>query len=72
MARLPMVHTIQGACRIETARSRFYGILLVTGLWTRLRGLRKETSGEAEWRISLSLRGVVTGSVDKPRMARRV
>jgi hypothetical protein len=56
MARLPRVHTIQGACRIETARSRFYGILLGTGLWTRVRALKKETSREAEWRISASLR----------------
>lgn len=72
MARLPRVHNIQGACRIETAQSRFYGILLGTGLWTRLGALRKETSREAEWRISLSLRGMVTGSVDKPRMPRRV
>lgn len=72
MARLPRVHTVQGACRIETARSRFYGILIGTGLWTRLRALRKETSREAEWWIFLSLRRMVTGNVNKPRMPRTV
>jgi hypothetical protein len=61
VARLPRVHTIQGICRIGTTRSRLFGILLGTELCIRLRTLMKETHRQAEWRIALSLRGIVAG-----------